>query len=389
MKRMLNNEEVYFELPLGCTFLGLNDTGYATYHVHAFEWENREDKDKSILYLVTKDGMKFIWGKEAFLSVDHAEAALKRSDKNNPESSHEEKTNPVKRSGNTYFDRIMAELDRQDANAKNMPHHHCCCCGKGDEKPTNNLFSNSSAINTLSDMVVEGFDSDNQDLILIEEMSELTKELLKARRGKDNADEIREEMCHVLTSIEVVRKLMGIPLEELNEEVEKKLKEYGKDKADSTEPPCEVTEISEDASKEIEIKNAHEAIKLFEENSEKNLKIEKNGKLYDVNDFFQHCIGEKSAFIIRSFRLLPEEELREMDASPYEKGINTEELVAEIKNCSLNFCDSFEDCDEYLEDAYFALTLDNWEFYTMTAEVNEEDIVLRSTNSLLGESEED
>ena len=220
-------------------------------------------------------------------------------------------------------------------------------------------------------------------------MSELTKELLKARRGKNNADEIREEMCHVLTSIEVVRKLMGIPLEEINAEVEKKLKKYGKDKADSAESPCEVKETSEDIFKESKIGNTYEAVKLLEENSEKNLKIEKDGNLYDVNDFFQHCVGKKSAIIIRSFRLLPEEELCEMDASPYEDSVNAEELMDEIKEKASIISRSLsEDPDEYLKSLYFVLTFDNYKLYELTAEVTEKDIIFRSINSL-DEIEED
>ncbi len=76
-------------------------------------------------------------------------------------------------------------------------------------------------------MALEMFDHDTQDLILIEEMSELTKELLKRRRGKDNDAGLIEEMAHALISISVVQNLYGISDEDLYKEAVKKLKKYG------------------------------------------------------------------------------------------------------------------------------------------------------------------
>ena len=81
--------------------------------------------------------------------------------------------------------------------------------------------------NKIADYAVENFDKTQQDLILIEEMSELTKELLKKRRSKDNYSNIVEEMAHVYISLEVVKRLFGIGDDEINYEVILKERKYG------------------------------------------------------------------------------------------------------------------------------------------------------------------
>jgi NTP pyrophosphatase (non-canonical NTP hydrolase) len=85
---------------------------------------------------------------------------------------------------------------------------------------TPNLFA-------LVSKSVDNFDKSTQDLILIEEMSELTKELLKRRRGAKNDDCIKEELSHVLTSLYVVKAVIGISDEDVEREAKKKLEKYG------------------------------------------------------------------------------------------------------------------------------------------------------------------
>lgn len=82
-------------------------------------------------------------------------------------------------------------------------------------------------IDRCADMAIELFEHSTQDLILIEEMSELTKALLKLRRGKSSMNEIAEEMAHVLISVEVVRRILGIEDVALEKEACKKLNKYG------------------------------------------------------------------------------------------------------------------------------------------------------------------
>ena len=82
-------------------------------------------------------------------------------------------------------------------------------------------------IDRCADMAIELFDHSTQDLILIEEMSALTKALLKLRRGKSTMNDIAEEMAHVFISVEVVRRVLGIENVALEKEACKKLEKYG------------------------------------------------------------------------------------------------------------------------------------------------------------------
>lgn len=79
----------------------------------------------------------------------------------------------------------------------------------------------------LVNRAIEFFDIQKQDLILIEEMSELTKALLKHRRNKCMINSIKEEISHVLISIEVVCQILEISKFDIEKEAEKKLKKYG------------------------------------------------------------------------------------------------------------------------------------------------------------------
>lgn len=74
---------------------------------------------------------------------------------------------------------------------------------------------------------VDNFDKSEQDLILIEEMTELAKELLKRRRGRQNDECIKEELSHVLISLHVVKTIFGITDEDIENESKRKLEEYG------------------------------------------------------------------------------------------------------------------------------------------------------------------
>ena len=78
----------------------------------------------------------------------------------------------------------------------------------------------------LVNYVINNFDQKNQDLILIEEMSELTKELLKKRREKDNWNELIEEMSHVYISLEVIKTLYGISDKDIQKQVDLKKEKY-------------------------------------------------------------------------------------------------------------------------------------------------------------------
>ena len=68
-----------------------------------------------------------------------------------------------------------------------------------------------------------------QILIAIEEMSELTKALLKnINRGKDNRDHILEELSDVLITLEQIQMIYGFTQEEINGAICKKMEKINK-----------------------------------------------------------------------------------------------------------------------------------------------------------------
>ena len=76
-----------------------------------------------------------------------------------------------------------------------------------------NIIFNRDVIDELLDKYGE----EQQSIILIEEMSELTKELVKNMRGKDNYYSLVEEMAHVLLSLNVVARALGISVNDLQD----------------------------------------------------------------------------------------------------------------------------------------------------------------------------
>ena len=66
------------------------------------------------------------------------------------------------------------------------------------------------------------YGKDLQINMVIEEMSELTKELLKDKRGKDNRENIVEEYSDVLFTLEYVKIAFDIKDEEVKNSLSKK-----------------------------------------------------------------------------------------------------------------------------------------------------------------------
>lgn len=81
-------------------------------------------------------------------------------------------------------------------------------------------------IQNLVNEILTQFGPQHQAIILIEEMSELTKVLCKIQRGKFNRGKLNEEFTHVQVSCEVIRKLMDIKNRDVREQVRAKLQEY-------------------------------------------------------------------------------------------------------------------------------------------------------------------
>lgn len=100
--------------------------------------------------------------------------------------------------------------------------------------PTRNITDNididpqqvQDEIDDLVNTVLEKFGPSHQAIILIEEMSELTKVLCKIQRGKFERGKLNEEFSHVQISCEVIRRIMQIQHEDVSEQVRTKLQEY-------------------------------------------------------------------------------------------------------------------------------------------------------------------
>lgn len=72
------------------------------------------------------------------------------------------------------------------------------------------------------DELYKKYGKDLQINMVIEEMSELTKELLKDKRGKDNRENIVEEYSDVLFTLEYVKIAFDIKDEEVKNSLSKK-----------------------------------------------------------------------------------------------------------------------------------------------------------------------
>lgn len=89
--------------------------------------------------------------------------------------------------------------------------------------PTDDFYSGIYiAPEHLSAYAGEADTLDLQMTILIEEMSELTKELCKWKRLKGSKKQICEEAAHVLISMKCVTRILGIKDEEVEAEIQKK-----------------------------------------------------------------------------------------------------------------------------------------------------------------------
>lgn len=81
---------------------------------------------------------------------------------------------------------------------------------------------NTNQINTMLD-ALNYYGNRPQIDMAIEEMSELTKELLKNRRGKENRSQIADEMADVYIMLEQLKFIFGVDETELKVNAEFKL----------------------------------------------------------------------------------------------------------------------------------------------------------------------
>lgn len=86
---------------------------------------------------------------------------------------------------------------------------------------------NTNQINIMLD-ALDHYGNRPQIDMVIEEMSELTKELLKNRRGKENRSMIADEMADVYIMLEQLKFIFGIDEIELKVSTEFKLQRLNK-----------------------------------------------------------------------------------------------------------------------------------------------------------------
>lgn len=86
---------------------------------------------------------------------------------------------------------------------------------------------NTNQINVMID-ALEYYGNDPQVDVAIEEMSELIKELLKNRRGKENRSMIADEMADVYIMLEQLKFIFGINETELKVNAEFKIQRLKK-----------------------------------------------------------------------------------------------------------------------------------------------------------------
>lgn len=76
--------------------------------------------------------------------------------------------------------------------------------------------------------IINKYGIQQQDIVCIEELSELQKELTKSLRGKENHQHLVEEIAHCYISIDMIKKTHNINIDEINKEIERKINEYKK-----------------------------------------------------------------------------------------------------------------------------------------------------------------
>lgn len=67
---------------------------------------------------------------------------------------------------------------------------------------------------------IDTYGNDAQLWMVIEEMSELTKEICKFKRGKDNFLEIADEMADVYIMLEQLKRLCAVPQDLIQQRID-------------------------------------------------------------------------------------------------------------------------------------------------------------------------
>lgn len=76
---------------------------------------------------------------------------------------------------------------------------------------------------TTVERAIETYGKDMQLTVAVEELSELIKELCKHKRGRDNRDNIIEELVDCYIMMEQIEIIFDISFEEMNDKLVEKL----------------------------------------------------------------------------------------------------------------------------------------------------------------------
>lgn len=94
---------------------------------------------------------------------------------------------------------------------------------KPTDTPTDHIRPLSPEQSKVCADVIKFYGYDTERMVAIEEMSELTKELSKQKRGKGDRAHIIEEIADVYICLEMLEQMNGITREELYEWIDKKV----------------------------------------------------------------------------------------------------------------------------------------------------------------------
>lgn len=97
------------------------------------------------------------------------------------------------------------------------------------DTPTDHIRPLSPEQQKVCADVIKFYGYDMQRMVAIEEMSELTKELSKQKRGKGDRAHIIEEIADVYICLEMLEQMNGITREELYQWIDKKVSRIDKD----------------------------------------------------------------------------------------------------------------------------------------------------------------
>lgn len=103
---------------------------------------------------------------------------------------------------------VVIEEETLRSCVRNYSNETCICCGA--EIPEGRQICPRCENDTYRH-AIRHYGREEQTVVAIEEMAELTKELSKNYRGKENREAIAEEVADVEIMLEQLKRIFGIP----------------------------------------------------------------------------------------------------------------------------------------------------------------------------------